>query len=361
MQGLVVALHEVLAGGIRVDGPRQRRLETDEMRAALDRVDVVGEGIDALAVAFVPLQRDLGLDAVALALDVDHVVERRLRAAQVLDELDDTAAILELVVLAVALVLNGDLHTLVQEGELAQALRENVEAEVEDLEDERVGLEGDLGPALLCRAGLAQLALRLPALEALEVYLAVALDLDLEVLRERVYDRDADAVQTARDAIRAFVELASVELRQHDLGRRDAFRRMDVDRYAAAVIFDCDAVLDVNRDVDAITMPNESLVDRVVDDLEYEVVQPALTGVTDVHPGPLLHGLETLQHLDVVGAVGRAIGHDVVRHGPRKWGATGHTIPNPSPPPSPPRSVSKRGPAVKRIRLLHSQVTSASA
>ena len=43
------------------------------MRAALDGVDVVGEGEDVLGVAVVPLQRDLDVDTVARALQVDHV------------------------------------------------------------------------------------------------------------------------------------------------------------------------------------------------------------------------------------------------------------------------------------------------
>src|SRR5262249_8588469 len=162
--------------------------------------------------------------AVALALDVDDVVDRRLRAAQVADELDDAAAVVELVALLVALVLDRDLDALVEERELAQALRQGAEAVVTGLEDQRIVLEGDLGAALLRRAGLAQGLVRLAATEALEVDLAVTLDLALEILGERVHDRDADAVQTARDAIRAFVELAAgVQLGQHDLCRGDAF------------------------------------------------------------------------------------------------------------------------------------------
>jgi hypothetical protein len=38
---------------------------TREVRAAVVRVDVVGEGVDRLGVAVVPLQRDLDVDAVA--------------------------------------------------------------------------------------------------------------------------------------------------------------------------------------------------------------------------------------------------------------------------------------------------------
>ena len=44
-------------------------------------------------------------------------------------------------------------HAAVEERELAQALRQRVEAEFGGLEDLRIGPERDLGPALVGRAG----------------------------------------------------------------------------------------------------------------------------------------------------------------------------------------------------------------
>ena len=72
----------------------------------------------------------------------------------------------------------------------------------------------------------ARRAVGLTALVALQVDLAVAPDLELEVLRQGVDDRDSDAVQTARDLVGVLVELAAgVKLGQHDLGGRDPFGR----------------------------------------------------------------------------------------------------------------------------------------
>ena len=52
--------------------------EPREVRAAFVGVDVVGEGIEGFGVAVVPLQRDLGVDAVLVAAHVDRlVVDRR--------------------------------------------------------------------------------------------------------------------------------------------------------------------------------------------------------------------------------------------------------------------------------------------
>ena len=101
-------LRQVVLRRVGVDGARQRGAETREVRAAFVRVDVVGEGVERLGVAVVPLQRDLGVDPVLLAAHVDRLlVDRRLVLVQVLDERDDAAFVQELVRLAaVALVVD---------------------------------------------------------------------------------------------------------------------------------------------------------------------------------------------------------------------------------------------------------------
>ena len=114
----------------------ERRAESRQVCAALVGVDVVGERVDRLGVAVVPLQRDLGVDPVLVAAHVDRLlVHRRLVLVQVRDERDDAAFVVELVALAVALVVERDEHAAVQERQLAQALRQHVEAEDRRLED----------------------------------------------------------------------------------------------------------------------------------------------------------------------------------------------------------------------------------
>ena len=268
-------LRKVVLACVEVDRARQRRPEAGEVRAALVRVDVVRERVDRLRVAVVPLQRDLGVDAVALALHVDRLlVDRGLVLVQVLDERDDAAVVLELVALGLALVVQRDENAGVQERELAQALRQRVEAEFDGLEDLRVGPERDLRAALLRRAGDLQIGLRLAPRVFLLVDLAVAPDFEVELLRERVDDRHADAVQAARDLVAVVVELAAgVQHRQHDFGGRPPARVL-IGRNAAAVVDDGDRPVDVDGDVDLIAEAGQRLVDGVVDDLVDEVVQP---------------------------------------------------------------------------------------
>src|SRR6185503_2648150 len=280
-------LGEIVLRGVGVDRAGERRLEAGEMRAAFVRVDVVGEGVNRLGVAVVPLQRDLGIDAVTVAAHVDRLlVDRRLVLVQVVDERNDAALVVELVRLPIALVVEGDDDAAVQERELAQALREDVEAEDGGLEHLGVGFERDLGAALLGRAGDVERRGRHAALIRLLVDLPVAPDFEVEYLRERVDHRDADAVQAAGDFIAVVVELAAgVKNGQHHFGGGLAARVL-IDRNAAAVVDHRDRAVDVDGDVDLVAEPGQRLVDRVVDDLVDQVVQPCRTGRADVHGRP---------------------------------------------------------------------------
>ncbi len=58
------------------------------------------------------------------------------------------------------------------------------------------------------------------------------------------------------------------------------------------------AAVGQQRDLDAVAVAGQRLVDRVVDDLPDQVVQAALAGRADVHAGPLADRLEALEDLD---------------------------------------------------------------
>jgi hypothetical protein len=134
---------------------------------------------------------------------------------------------------------------------------------------------------------------------------AVAPDGQVEPLGQRVDDRDADAVEAARHLVAAAVaELAAgVKDRQHDLGGRLLLLLHDVDGDAAAVVGHRDTVVGVDDDLDLGRLARKRLVDRVVHHLVDQVVQTALARRSDVHPGPLSNGLETLQDGDVLGGI----------------------------------------------------------
>ena len=61
----------------------------------------------------------------------------------------------------------------------------------------------------------------------------------------------------------------------------------------------------MDYDGDVIAMPGERLVDRVVNNLVDEVVQPSRPGGADVHPRPSADSFEPLQDGDVLGVITR--------------------------------------------------------
>ena len=138
-------LEQIVRDGVVVQRARQRGLETDQVRSAFVRVDVVGEGEDLFLIAVVVLHGDLKIDAVANALKVNHlVVQRRLVLVEMLDKRNDAAGVMKLVFLLGALVFDRDQQSLVQKCEFAQALRKRVETEFGGFENLGVRLESDL-------------------------------------------------------------------------------------------------------------------------------------------------------------------------------------------------------------------------
>ena len=247
------------------------------MGAALVGVDVVGEAEDGLLVGGVPLQSHLDLAVLVLALEVDDLaVQGVLGLVQVLDEVRDAALVEELdLATTAALVDQLHLQAAGQERRLAKALCQRVEVEFDVLEDLRVGDEGDGRPRALQRTALLQPAEGLAALVALCPDRTVAPDLEVEPLRERVDDRDPDAVQAARDLVTAAVaELAAgVQRCQHHLGGGLVLGLLHpLDRDPTAVVDDRAAVVRMQGHGDPLGMAGDGLVHGVVHDLVDEVM-----------------------------------------------------------------------------------------
>ena len=113
---LVLALQEVLGLGVVLHHVGEGLLEALLVHAALDGVDAVGEGVDAVAVeAGVPLEGDLGLHAqvlVAALVLADPLEQRLLGGVDVAHEVDEAVGVLvddRLAVVAGPLVGDADL------------------------------------------------------------------------------------------------------------------------------------------------------------------------------------------------------------------------------------------------------------
>src|SRR5436305_1298569 len=308
---LLQVLRQAARRRVGVDGAGERPLEAGGMGAAVAVVDRVGEGVDQLLVAVVPLQRDLDrLGAGAVVAHVDQVnrlrMERRLVAVQVLDEGGDAARVDEIGLFVRPLVLEVDVDSTIEERLLAQTRGERLVAEFGDGEDLGVRPEADLGAGAITVADRVDGPLGEAAVVGLEPGLPLAPDLQLQGLGEGVDHRDADAVEAAGDLVGVLVELtARVQLGHDDLGRRPSLFLVDVDRDAAAVVLHRHRVVGVDGDVDPRAVARLGLVDRVVDHLEDHTVQAGrVVGIADVHARALAHRFQALEDLDVVSRIG---------------------------------------------------------
>jgi hypothetical protein len=233
------------------------------------------------------------------------LVDGLLRVVDVADEVPDPAFGVELVpLLALALVDEHDSQALREERGLAQALNEDLARPLELVEDLEIRKEGDRRPGLLRRADLLQVAGRLAAGELLTEDLAVALDLDVQGLGQRVDHGHADTVEPAGDLVALAAELpAGVELRQDDRHRGKALVLHDVGRDARAVVRNGHRVVRVDDHLDQVGAPREGLVDGVVDDLEHEMMEASGARRADVHARSQADRLEALENGDVLRGV----------------------------------------------------------
>ena len=134
---------------------------------------------------------------------------------------------------------------------------------------------------------------RVAVMETHEVNLTVPLNGQVQFRGQRVDHGDANAVQSAGDLVCALVEFtAGMQLRHDDLGRRDAFFRMNINRNTAPVVPDRHGAVTVQRDFDLIAMTAHRFVNGVVDNLEDHMMQAsAVIGVADIHARAFADGV----------------------------------------------------------------------
>ena len=99
----------------------------------------------------------------------------------------------------------------------------------------------------------------LAVLEADVVFLAAALDRGLELLRERVHHRHADAVQAAGELVVLVGEFAArMQAREDQLDAADLLLRMDVHRHAAAIVRHLQRAVLEQRDIDLLAVTRQT-------------------------------------------------------------------------------------------------------
>ena len=329
----ILVFEKIVGLRVLVDRAGERGAEACEMRAAVRIRDGVCETKNLVVVAVVVLQHDIEVHVVG-DLVLILVAETDLALA----ENDDRLGVEELLVLTelahefldaqlvkpafrfdrlAALVGERDFESWIEEGEFAQAGGEFSEFEFRrDREDRRIRHEGDQRAGLFFVFHLAddiQLLRGDAALEGHVIDLAVALDLDLEPIAERIDALRADAVQTAGVFVSALAEFAArVEVCENEFERGDFEFRMDIDRDAAAVVADRARAIHMDRHIDLRAIAGEVFVDRVVENLENAVVEAAFIRGPDIHAGALADAGEAFEFVNFGGVVFFAFGSGIL-------------------------------------------------
>ena len=186
-------------------------------------------------------------------------------------------------------------------------------------EDLRIGMEGHRRAAPVGGgAGRLQLGRGLAAREGLRPGLAVARHLDDQLVAQRIHHRDADTVQAARGRVDLAVELAAgMQRREDDLQRRLVLELgVRVDRDAAPIVADQDAVALEHFEIDRVGVAGDGLVHGIVEHLGHKMMHGPFIGAADIHAGALADGFQPFQHLDVTGRVGSILGRGALAASP---------------------------------------------
>jgi hypothetical protein len=226
-----------------------------DVRAALDGRDQVDVALgDGLVGIGRPAERELDRVGVLLALAGDRLGGQPLDLAELVREIGAEVAGEEpLVLLAGGLVVEAELQARTEHRLGLEHVAQLRHRELLGVEILGVGPEAHRGAGIALAGGADDLELRgdLAVLEADVVFLAAALDPALELLRERVDHRHADAVQAAGELVVVAVELAArVQAREDELDAAHLLLRVDVDRHAAAVVGHLERAVLVERDRD---------------------------------------------------------------------------------------------------------------
>ena len=186
---------------VLVDDAGHRGAQSRQVCPTVGLGNVVGETQHLLGVAVVPLHRHLCRDGYStlehhFTLRVEDVgVQNGLAAVDVVDKALHATAKREVLLTGRALIDQLDAHTVVEEGEFAQTLGEDLVVEFDCAEDARISKKVHLGPGSGRRANhlqrthlhavnrLNQTIDRVPTMKLYVVFFAVAANGELEPVR----------------------------------------------------------------------------------------------------------------------------------------------------------------------------------
>ena len=271
------------------------------MGPSLNSVDIVDKCEDLVRVGIVVLERDLDCQALHPPGNGDRrVMKHRLILAQMFDKGNDASLIVKLLSPVRAVIVNFDQDSSVQEGQLPQALGQQFIGELNLLENRVVGPKACPRPSILTTPDLIERGNHFPFPIFLTPQEPFTVNLNDQVVGERVDHRGSNAVQPSGNLVVAVVELSSsVEARHDHFQSRNPFVLMESHRNATSVVVDRHTVVVIQVHANLSAVAHQCLVHTVVHNLKDQVVQGRCILPTDVHAWTEPDGLKPLQDGDV--------------------------------------------------------------
>lgn len=270
------ALQQIGGLAVCVDDAGQRGLEARKMGSALERVDVVGVGVDGGGEGVVVLHGNFDIQPVLRLVHIDHRMERFFPFVEHGHEFGDSAFVEEdlFPFLSFPFIGQRDADAAVEERQFAEAVFQDLPLVDRCGEDLLIGFEDHGCSAVGNGSELFQRLHGHAPFESDLIRHSAPVDLDLHPLGEGVHAGDADSVQTAGYLVGIMIEFsARMQDGHHDFdGGFSLF--VHIDRDSASVVGHADAVVGLDDHFDMGGVTGESLVDAVVDRFIYEVMRP---------------------------------------------------------------------------------------
>ena len=238
-------------------------------------------------------------------------MELLLVGGQVIHKGANSALVVEIMAFVVLPQIGDfDSNTGVQESQLSESFGENFKAENDGLiEDFSVGIK--LNPRS-CSLGIpANIECRGRCTSSIRllVVLAISPNVELQPLRQSVHTRHTHTVKTTGHLVGFGVKLsACMKHRQHNFRCGSVLSGVHRGWNSSTVVFDRDGTILVNFNLNEVAIARQGFIDGVVHHLVDAVMEPAFTGVADVHGGAHSNRFQSFKNLDgACGVVGRGI------------------------------------------------------
>ena len=279
---LFALFDDVVLSAVVVKDLGQRGFKADFVGTALNGVDVICKGEQCLVVAIVILHSNLGNPVLLFGFHIDNLGVNELTLLLVVDIFNkgfDTALVHQIVFAIGAVLKNStlvaqiDVYAAVEERLLTQTLEQSVVIKNDFLEHFGVGQETNVETVTVGFSLLAERTCNVTALKTLGVTLALVAVIDFYPRGKRVYNRCTNAVKTSGIFVAVTAEFAAcVQNGVNHLKSGDAHFGVNTTRNAATVVLNGHTVIRVEGDFDTLTAACQSLVDRVIDNLIYQMV-----------------------------------------------------------------------------------------